>query len=165
MKPQIRTTAALVGAAGTFVAVAMLLDRTNAGASSSRTATRTPDSPKATCAVAGDARAKTTLGVATVSAGMSAAVIARGSGGHAHAAFEIKSAYLVQVTHTAMGALAVVMACARLLELRLPAPASRVAGAASTAAMVMLALVLIFYREANVDIGEMAVAANASTAD
>jgi putative copper resistance protein D len=84
---------------------------------------------------------------------------------HAHAAFEIKSAYLVQVTHTAMGALAVVMACARLLELRLPAPASRVAGAASTAAMVMLALVLVFYREANVEIGEMAVAAHAPAAD
>jgi putative copper resistance protein D len=71
---------------------------------------------------------------------------------HAHVAFEIKSAYLVQVTHTAMGALAVCMACARLLELRLPAPASSLAGAMSTVAMVLIALVLIFYREANVTI-------------
>jgi hypothetical protein len=44
------------------------------------------------------------------------------------------------------------MACARLLELRLPAPARSLAGAMSTAAMVMIALVRIFYREANVQI-------------
>src|SRR5436190_23226712 len=89
MKPQIRTTAALVGAAGTFVAVAMLLDRGNAGASSSAAPATKSDPPKATCGVAGDAKAKTTLGVATMTAGMSTAVIARGSGGQVHAAFEI----------------------------------------------------------------------------
>jgi putative copper resistance protein D len=44
---------------------------------------------------------------------------------HAHAAFEPKSYYLIQVTHTAMGALAVLLACARLLELRLATPVGR----------------------------------------
>jgi putative copper resistance protein D len=69
---------------------------------------------------------------------------------HAHAAFEIKSAYLVQVTHTAMGALAVLMACGRWLELRVGPPHGRAGAAASAVAMLLLALVLVFYREANV---------------
>jgi putative copper resistance protein D len=69
---------------------------------------------------------------------------------HSHATFEPKSVYLVQVTHTAMGGLAALMAAARWLELRLAPPASRVAGAASAVAMLLVALVLVFYREANV---------------
>jgi putative copper resistance protein D len=69
---------------------------------------------------------------------------------HSHAAFEAKSSYLVQVTHTAMGLLAVLIACTRLLELRLAPAAGRVAGAASCVAMLLVALVLVFYREANV---------------
>lgn len=90
MKPQIRTTAALVGAAGTFVAVAMLLDRTST-ASNTRTSTAPTksDPPKATCGVAGDAKAKATLGLATLSAGMSKAKVLRGSTEQVHAAFEI----------------------------------------------------------------------------
>jgi copper resistance protein D len=69
---------------------------------------------------------------------------------HSHAAFEAKSSYLVQVTHTAMGLLAVLIACTRLLELRLAPSAGRAAGAASCVAMLLVALVLVFYREANV---------------
>jgi putative copper resistance protein D len=69
---------------------------------------------------------------------------------HSHGAFEPKSSFLVQVTHTTMGALAVVMACARLLELRLTATAARAAGLVSILAMLLIALVLVFYREANV---------------
>jgi copper resistance protein D len=69
---------------------------------------------------------------------------------HAHVAFEQKSNYLVQVTHTTMGALAVLLGCLRLLELRLASPAGRAAGIASSAAMLLIALVLVFYREANV---------------
>jgi putative copper resistance protein D len=69
---------------------------------------------------------------------------------HSHTAFEPKSSYLVQVTHTTMGALAVVMACGRWLELRLGPPLGRAGGAASTVAMLLIALVLVFYREANV---------------
>lgn len=69
---------------------------------------------------------------------------------HAHSAFEPKSSYLIQVTHTVMGALAVLMTAARWLELRLSPPAARVAGAASMTAMLLIALVLVFYLEANV---------------
>jgi hypothetical protein len=69
---------------------------------------------------------------------------------HAHAAFEVKASYLVQVTHVAMGALGVLLACGRLLELQLGPPAGRVAGVGSSVAMLLIALVLLFYREANV---------------
>jgi putative copper resistance protein D len=69
---------------------------------------------------------------------------------HSHAAFEPKSDFLIQVTHTAMGGLAVVMACARWLELRLGPPAARWAGATANVAMLLVALVLVFYQEANV---------------
>jgi putative copper resistance protein D len=71
---------------------------------------------------------------------------------HAHVAFEAKSSYLVQVTHVAMGALAVVLACARWLELRSAPAMGRVAGASASVAMLLIALVLIFYREANVQV-------------
>jgi putative copper resistance protein D len=80
---------------------------------------------------------------------------------HSHVAFELKSSYLVQVTHTTMGALAVLVACGRLLELRLPSPVGRVAGIASSVAMLLIALVLVFYREANVDIPSTAAIAAA----
>jgi putative copper resistance protein D len=71
---------------------------------------------------------------------------------HAHVAFEAKSSYLVQVTHVAMGALAVVLACARWLELRSGPAMGRVAGTGASVAMMLIALVLIFYREANVQV-------------
>ena len=69
---------------------------------------------------------------------------------HAHTAFQTKQSFLVQVTHTTMGALAALLAAARLLELRLGPPSSRLAGLAASAAMLMIALVLVFYREANI---------------
>ena len=68
---------------------------------------------------------------------------------HAHTAFEGKSSYLVQVTHVAMGALALVLAAARLLELRTTGSLRRAAGTVSGVSMLLIALVLIFYREAN----------------
>lgn len=74
---------------------------------------------------------------------------------HAHVAFEGKSSYLVQVTHVAMGVLAVLLAAGRWLELRLPGRAGRIAGVASGAAMLLIALVLLFYREANVVVGPL----------
>jgi putative copper resistance protein D len=37
---------------------------------------------------------------------------------HSHAAFEGRNDFLVQVTHTTMGALAVILACARLFRSR-----------------------------------------------
>ena len=69
---------------------------------------------------------------------------------HSHAAFQAKSSFLVQVTHTTMGALAALLVAARWLELHLAPPAARLAGAAASAAMLMIALILVFYREANV---------------
>ena len=78
---------------------------------------------------------------------------------HSHVAFEMKSSYLVQVTHTTMGALAVLVACGRLLELRLHSPIGRAAGLASSVAMLLIALVLVFYQEANVEVPPAALAA------
>ena len=69
---------------------------------------------------------------------------------HSHTAFQLKSSFLVQVTHTTMGALAGVLAAARWLDLRLARPARRIAEAAAGAALLAIALILVFYREANV---------------
>ena len=46
--------------------------------------------------------------------------------------------------------LAAILATARWLELRLAPPAGRWAGMAASVAMLLIALVLVFYREANV---------------
>jgi putative copper resistance protein D len=69
---------------------------------------------------------------------------------HSHTAFELKPSYLVQITHSTMGAFAGLMVVARWLELRLVPPSGRLAGAAASAAMLIIALILVFYREANV---------------
>jgi len=71
---------------------------------------------------------------------------------HSHTAFETKPSFLVQVTHSAIGVLAGLMAAARWLELRLDPAKGRVAGAVAAGAIVAIALVLVFYREANVAI-------------
>jgi copper resistance protein D len=68
---------------------------------------------------------------------------------HSHTAFQSKASFLVQVTHSTMGAVAALLAAARWLELRLTPPPGRWAGVAASLAMVAIALVLIFYREAN----------------
>jgi len=69
---------------------------------------------------------------------------------HSHAAFELKSSFLVQVTHSTMGAFAALVVAGRWLELRLAGPPRRLAGAAAGAAMLVIALILLFYQEANV---------------
>lgn len=66
---------------------------------------------------------------------------------HSHGAFEPKAEYLTQVSHTAMGTLAVLMGCGRWLELRLSTPAGRLAGLGSIVAMTLIAVILVFYRE------------------
>ncbi len=73
---------------------------------------------------------------------------------HSHAAFQSKASFLVQVTHSTMGALAAVLAAARWLELRLAPPAGRWAGMVASLAMLGIALVLVFYREANLTIAD-----------
>jgi putative copper resistance protein D len=69
---------------------------------------------------------------------------------HSHTAFELKQSFLVQVTHSTMGAFAGLMVVARWLELRMAPPSRRAAGAAASAAMLVIALILLFYREANI---------------
>jgi putative copper resistance protein D len=74
---------------------------------------------------------------------------------HAHAEFELKSEYLIQSTHTAMGLLAVIMASGRWLELRLAGGGGyqeayaegKVAGFIGILAMFLIGNILLFYRE------------------
>jgi copper resistance protein D len=66
---------------------------------------------------------------------------------HSHAAFEIKSEYLIQATHTMMGLFAVLLAVGRWLELRLDGPAGRWAGLGAIFSMFMIGVILTFYRE------------------
>jgi len=70
---------------------------------------------------------------------------------HAHTAFEIKSQYLIQSTHLAMGLLAIVMATGRWLELRLTktgnAMEARFSGLVAVGAMLMIGAILAIYRE------------------
>lgn len=90
MKPQIRTTVALLGAAGTFVAAAVMFDREPAASTrKDATTTKAPESPKAACAAGAGAKATAKLGAATLNAGLSASSILRGGGGDVYASFEI----------------------------------------------------------------------------
>lgn len=66
---------------------------------------------------------------------------------HSHSGFQLRTEYLIQVTHAAMGLLAIVMACGRWLELRLAAPMGRLGGVVSMLAMLLIGMVLMFYRE------------------
>jgi putative copper resistance protein D len=67
--------------------------------------------------------------------------------GHAHEGFQPKEEFLVQITHNVIGLLAVVVACGRWLELRLTPPGGRLAGVVSVLALLLIGLVLMFYRE------------------
>jgi copper resistance protein D len=67
--------------------------------------------------------------------------------GHSHPDFQPKEGFLVQITHHAIGVLAVIMACGRWLELRLTPPAGRLAGTVFIAALLLVGLILLFYRE------------------
>lgn len=72
---------------------------------------------------------------------------------HSHDVFELKRAYLIEVSHTVMGALAVLLGCGRWLELRL-APAAgrspavgRWGGVLAIWAMMLIGVILTFYHE------------------
>jgi putative copper resistance protein D len=67
--------------------------------------------------------------------------------GHVHAGFQPKEEFFIQMTHNVIGLLAVTMACGRWLELRLTPPAGRLAGVVSVFALLLIGLVLLFYRE------------------
>jgi copper resistance protein D len=66
---------------------------------------------------------------------------------HAHVGFEGKSEFLIQVGHTTMGLLSIVVACGRWLELRLAGNYGRVAGFVSVAGIFLISLILMFDRE------------------
>jgi len=66
---------------------------------------------------------------------------------HAHSALEPQQEFLIQVSHTAMGVLALIMACGRWLELRLAPPVGRVASLSAHLALLGIGLLLVFYRE------------------
>lgn len=66
---------------------------------------------------------------------------------HAHSEFELKTEFLIQVTHTNMGMLAVLMAAGRWMELRLRPPVANVVGLLAMTAMVLIGVSLMFYKE------------------
>lgn len=66
---------------------------------------------------------------------------------HSHVGFQPKSAFLIQVGHTMMGVFALVIACARWLELKLDSPGKHIAGFVSVVALFQIGLILMFYRE------------------
>lgn len=66
---------------------------------------------------------------------------------HSHVGFQPKSAFLIQVGHTAMGVFSLVLACGRWLELKLDNPGKQIAGFVSVAALFIMGLILMFYRE------------------
>jgi copper resistance protein D len=66
---------------------------------------------------------------------------------HSHIGFEPKSAFLIQVGHTAMGVFSLILACGRWLELKLESPVKEIAGFVSVAALFQIGLILMFYRE------------------
>ncbi|MFA5983056.1 MAG: CopD family protein [Methylococcaceae bacterium] len=66
---------------------------------------------------------------------------------HSHVGFQPKSAFLIQVGHTFMGILSLILATGRWLELKLDSPGKSIAGFVSVAALFQIGLVLLFYRE------------------
>lgn len=66
---------------------------------------------------------------------------------HSHVGFQAKTEFLIQIGHTLMGLLSIVVACGRLLELKLEPPAGRLAGFISVLGIFLISLILMFYRE------------------
>ncbi|MCI0547949.1 MAG: CopD family protein [Candidatus Rokubacteria bacterium] len=66
---------------------------------------------------------------------------------HSHAALNLKEEFLIEVTHAPLGVLALVVGWSRWLELRLPTGATRLPGRLWPAALAVIGLLLLFYRE------------------
>jgi putative copper resistance protein D len=66
---------------------------------------------------------------------------------HSHNLESLKTIYLVEITHLPLGILGCCVAWARWLELRLPAPENRRMAWAWSAALVVIAALLLLYRE------------------
>jgi putative copper resistance protein D len=66
---------------------------------------------------------------------------------HSHASLNLKSEFLVEVTHAPLGVLGIVIGWARWLELRLAAPDDRMPGRVWATGMTMFGVLLLLYRE------------------
>jgi putative copper resistance protein D len=66
---------------------------------------------------------------------------------HSHASLNLKAEFLVEITHTPLGILALLVGWARWLELRLQYPENRLPGRLWPVAFLMIGVLLIFYRE------------------
>jgi putative copper resistance protein D len=66
---------------------------------------------------------------------------------HTHGVFVSKWAFLIETSHAAIGVLAVLLGAGRWLELRLPPPANRFPGRVWPVCLILIGLVLLFYRE------------------
>jgi putative copper resistance protein D len=66
---------------------------------------------------------------------------------HSHASLNLKSEFLLEVTHAPLGVLALVVGWGRWLELRLPAPGDRLPGRLAAGAMTVIGVLLLLYRE------------------
>ena len=66
---------------------------------------------------------------------------------HSHASLNVKEEFLIEVTHTPLGLLALAAGWGRWLELRLPAPEDRWPGRFWAMAFVLIGGLLIIYRE------------------
>lgn len=66
---------------------------------------------------------------------------------HSHSVLATRWSFLIELSHNAIGLLAVAVALGRWLELRLPERERLVPGAVWTASMALVGFVLLFYRE------------------
>lgn len=66
---------------------------------------------------------------------------------HSHASLNLKAEYLVEITHTPIGVLALLVGWARWLELRVAAPENQLPGRLWPVAFTMIGVLLILYRE------------------
>ena len=66
---------------------------------------------------------------------------------HSHASLNLKSEFLLEVTHAPLGVLGVVIGWARWLELRLPVPLDRLPGRIWSSALAVFGVLLLLYRE------------------
>jgi putative copper resistance protein D len=66
---------------------------------------------------------------------------------HSHASLNLKTEFLVEVTHAPLGVLGIVIGWARWLELRLARPGDRIPGWVWSSAMAVFGVMLLLYRE------------------
>lgn len=66
---------------------------------------------------------------------------------HSHALINLKSEFLIEVTHIPLGLLGILVGWTRWLELRLSPPQNRVMGWLWTLGFVLIGVLLLFYRE------------------